>query len=186
MLATGSGPPHPAAGGRDRSPWVVPGAGGLRGAHRNLKVRSYPLPTRLPCGPVPAAHVDTKPAARTLTSFDAAFNAFHHDVIHHGIVFPYCDLLDTFSWWISQLYMIYLCQVSSAPGWVVGGPLGPRGRSLTPMGVVWAGGRLCLPTHPHAQCSKQEGAGTRLGPEHLQLVSMGPAFNTNKRERLCV
>uniref|UniRef100_A0A7S1I4P3 Uncharacterized protein n=1 Tax=Eutreptiella gymnastica TaxID=73025 RepID=A0A7S1I4P3_9EUGL len=56
-------------------------------------------------------NVDTKPAVRTLTSFDAAFNAFHYDVIHHSVVFPYCDLLDNFSWWISQLYMIYLCQV---------------------------------------------------------------------------
>jgi len=46
-----------------------------------------------------------------LLSFDAAFNAFHHDVMHSSLLLPYCDLFDGFSWWISQLYMIYLSQI---------------------------------------------------------------------------
>ena len=49
--------------------------------------------------------------SRVLTCFDAAFNAFHYDLVHDSLVLPYIDLFDKFGWWTSQLYMIYLTQV---------------------------------------------------------------------------
>eukprot|EP00668_Euglena_longa_P048301 GGOE01065369.1.p1 GENE.GGOE01065369.1~~GGOE01065369.1.p1 ORF type:complete len:350 (+),score=99.63 GGOE01065369.1:83-1132(+) len=47
-----------------------------------------------------------------LDSYDAAFDAFHYDVVHGSLILPYGDLFDKFSWWVSQLYTIYLTQVS--------------------------------------------------------------------------
>jgi hypothetical protein len=55
--------------------------------------------------------VDITVESRVLTCFDAAFNAFHYDLVHDSLVLPYIDLFDKFGWWTSQLYMIYLTQV---------------------------------------------------------------------------
>jgi hypothetical protein len=71
----------------------------------------YQPPIGVPAGIAQIA--GTPPAYNMviLHSFDAAFDAFHYDVMHDSMVLPYSDLFDKFSWWASQLFMIYLCQI---------------------------------------------------------------------------
>ena len=66
-------------------------------------------------------NTDTTPESRVLTCFDAAFNAFHYDLVHDSLVLPYVDLFDNFGWWLAQLYMIYLTQVRDGD-WLEGSP----------------------------------------------------------------
>eukprot|EP00669_Euglena_mutabilis_P008813 TRINITY_DN3802_c0_g1_i1.p1 TRINITY_DN3802_c0_g1~~TRINITY_DN3802_c0_g1_i1.p1 ORF type:complete len:368 (+),score=54.16 TRINITY_DN3802_c0_g1_i1:59-1162(+) len=71
----------------------------------------YQPPIGVPAG---IAQIAGKPPAYNMVilhSFDAAFDAFHYDVMHDSMVLPYSDLFDKFSWWASQLFMIYLCQI---------------------------------------------------------------------------
>eukprot|EP00668_Euglena_longa_P017185 GGOE01021545.1.p1 GENE.GGOE01021545.1~~GGOE01021545.1.p1 ORF type:complete len:358 (-),score=92.78 GGOE01021545.1:93-1055(-) len=77
-----------------------------------LSLVKWQPPIGVPAGIAQLQGVDeNRYEALKLHSFDAAFNAFHYDVVHSSLVLPYVDLFDHFSWWSSQLYMIYLCQV---------------------------------------------------------------------------
>eukprot|EP00669_Euglena_mutabilis_P010636 TRINITY_DN5362_c0_g1_i2.p1 TRINITY_DN5362_c0_g1~~TRINITY_DN5362_c0_g1_i2.p1 ORF type:complete len:406 (+),score=106.81 TRINITY_DN5362_c0_g1_i2:42-1220(+) len=46
-----------------------------------------------------------------LWRYDAAFDAFHYDVVHHSPLLPYGDLFDSFSWWLNQLFVSYMSQI---------------------------------------------------------------------------
>uniref|UniRef100_A0A7S1IIN1 Glycosyl transferase 64 domain-containing protein n=1 Tax=Eutreptiella gymnastica TaxID=73025 RepID=A0A7S1IIN1_9EUGL len=59
----------------------------------------------------PSDFKDKNTEALRIGTFDAMCNAYHQDVFFHSLVLPYYDGMDSFTWWASQLYAIYLAHI---------------------------------------------------------------------------
>jgi len=57
------------------------------------------------------AYIIPSAEAQTIIWFDGMCNAFSNEAFFSNIIFPYVDVFDSSSWWMSQYIMIILCSI---------------------------------------------------------------------------